>query len=169
MPLDFRKGLFSRLGGKETAAGAAVPTVSVIRCAAGVVLQPTRGRVIPREAIPDETFSAGILGDGVGIEPEEGVVVAPFDGEITSLADSKHAIGIEANGMEVLIHVGIDTVSMNGDGFVPAVREGDTVRAGQKLLAFDCEKIKAAGHPDTVVVLLTNSADLEGVECGAQE
>ena len=93
----------------------------------------------------------------------------PFDGEITSVADSKHAIGIESGGMEVLIHVGVDTVGMNGDGFTPAVKEGDQVKAGQKLLTFDRDKIKAAGHPDTVVVLLTNSDDLEGVECGAKE
>ncbi len=147
----------------------AVPKTSVIRCAAGKVLQPTKGKVIAREEIPDDTFAAGILGDGVGIEPEEGIVVAPFDGEITSVADSKHAIGIESGGMEVLIHVGVDTVGMNGDGFTPAVKEGDQVKAGQKLLTFDRDKIKAAGHPDTVVVLLTNSDDLEGVECGAKE
>ncbi len=145
-----------------------VPKTSVIRCAAGKVLQPTKGRVIAREEIPDETFAAGILGDGVGIEPEEGVVVAPFDGEVASVAESKHAIGLEANGMELLIHVGVDTVSMNGDGFVPAVKEGDTVKAGQLILTFDRAKIKAAGHPDTVVVLLTNSDDLEDVVCGAE-
>ena len=157
-------------GGKAAKAEPAIeaPKTSVIRCAAGKVLQPTKGKVIAREQIPDETFAAGVLGDGVGIEPEEGVVVAPFDGEITSVAESKHAIGIESNGMEVLIHVGVDTVSMNGDGFVPAVKEGDTVKAGQKILTFDRKKIKAAGHPDTVVVLLTNSDDLEGVVCGAE-
>ncbi len=145
-----------------------VPTVSVIRCSAGAVLQPTKGRVIAREEIPDDTFAAGILGEGIGIDPEEGIVVAPFDGEISSVAESKHAIGIEGSGMEVLIHVGIDTVGMNGDGFTPAVKEGDKVKAGQKLLTFDREKIKAAGHPDTVVVLLTNSDDVENVECGAK-
>jgi len=145
-----------------------VPTASVIRCSAGKVLQPTKGKVIAREEIPDDTFAAGILGDGVGIEPEEGIVVAPFDGEITSVADSKHAIGIEGNGMELLIHVGVDTVGMNGDGFTPFVKEGDTVKAGQKLLAFDRDKIKAAGHPDVVVVLMTNSDDLEELSCGLE-
>lgn len=148
---------------------AAVPAVSVIRCAAGKVLQPTKGKVIPREEIPDETFATGILGDGVGIQPEEGIVAAPFDGEITSVAESKHAIGLESGGMEILIHVGVDTVAMEGDGFTPFVKEGDTVKAGQKILAFDRDKIKAAGHPDTVVVLLTNSDDLENVDCGLEE
>ncbi len=144
------------------------PTVSVIRCAAGTVLQPTRGRVIARGEIPDKTFATGILGAGVGIEPEEGIVFAPFDGEITSIADSKHAIGIEANGMEVLIHVGIDTVSMNGDGFEAAVKKGDMVKTGQRLLTFDRDKIRAAGHPDTVVVLLMNADDVGDVSCGVQ-
>ena len=145
-----------------------VPTTSVIRCAAGTVLQPVEGTVIPREEIPDETFAEGILGDGVGIEPADELVVAPFDGTISSVAESQHAVGIEANGMEMLIHVGVDTVNMHGDGFTCLVKEGDEVKAGQPLIRFDREKIKAAGYSDTVAVLLTNSDDLEGVECGAQ-
>ena len=144
-----------------------VPTVSVIRCAAGSVLQPVKGIVIPQEDIPDDTFAQGILGEGVGIEPIEGIVVAPFDGVVSSVADSKHAVGLEAGGMEVLIHVGVDTVNMNGDGFNCLVAEGDEVKAGQPLIVFDRDKIKAAGHPETVVVLLTNSDDMEGVELGA--
>ena len=150
------------------AAPEALPTASVIRCAAGQVIQPVAGAVIAREAIPDDTFAAGILGDGVGIQPEGETVYAPFDGTISSVAESKHAVGLEANGMEVLIHVGVDTVNMNGDGFNCLVNEGDAVKAGQPLLRFDRAKIKAAGHPDTVVVLLTNSDDLENVECGVK-
>ncbi len=145
-----------------------LPTVSVIRCAAGSVMQPVKGNVIAREAIPDDTFASGVLGDGVGIEPEDELVVAPFDGTISSVAESKHAIGIEANGMEMLIHVGVDTVNMQGDGFECLVAEGDTVKLGQPLIRFSREKIKAAGYSDTVAVLLTNSDDLEGVECGAK-
>ncbi|MBQ6077858.1 MAG: PTS glucose transporter subunit IIA [Clostridia bacterium] len=145
-----------------------LPTVSVIRCAAGTVMQPVKGNVIAREAIPDDTFASGVLGDGVGIEPEEELVVAPFDGTISSVAESKHAIGIEANGMEMLIHVGVDTVNMQGDGFECLVNEGDEVKLGQPLIRFSREKIKAAGYSDTVAVLLTNSDDLEGVECGAK-
>ncbi len=145
-----------------------LPTVSVIRCANGAVMQPVRGNVIAREAIPDDTFASGVLGDGVGIEPEDELVVAPFDGTVSSVAESKHAIGIEANGMEMLIHVGVDTVNMQGDGFECLVNEGDEVRLGQPLIRFSREKIKAAGYSDTVAVLLTNSDDLEGVECGAR-
>jgi len=145
-----------------------VPTVSVIRCAAGQVLQPVKGIVIPREEIPDDTFASGVLGDGVGIQPEDDKVVAPFDGKISSVADSQHAVGIEANGMEMLIHVGVDTVNMQGEGFTCLVKEGDEVKAGQTLIVFDRDKIKAAGYSDTVAVLLTNSDDLEGVECGAK-
>ena len=144
-----------------------VPANAVISCEAGKILQPTKGRVIPQEEIPDETFAGGILGAGVGIEPEEGVVVAPYDGEISSVAESKHAIGITGAGdMELLIHVGVDTVAMNGDGFTPLVAEGDQVKAGQVILKFDRDKIKAAGHPETVVVLLTNSDDYEDVKLG---
>ena len=145
-----------------------LPTVSVIRCAAGTVMQPVKGNVIAREAIPDETFASGVLGDGVGVEPTAELVVAPFDGTISSVAQSKHAIGIESNGMEMLIHVGVDTVNMNGDGFECLVKEGDEVKLGQPLIRFSREKIKAAGYSDTVAVLLTNSDDLEGVECGAE-
>ncbi len=144
------------------------PTVSVIRAGGAEVLQPVPGKVIAREEIPDETFAGGILGDGVGIVPSEGVVVAPFDGEVTSVFDTKHAITLEANGMELLIHVGVNTVNMQGDGFESFVSDGDQVKAGQKLLAFDSDKIKAAGYSDVVAVLLTNSDDLEGVECGAK-
>ena len=144
------------------------PTVPVIRAGGAEALQPVPGKVIAREEIPDETFAGGILGDGVGIVPSEGVVVAPFDGEVTSVFDTKHAITLEANGMELLIHVGVNTVNMQGDGFESFVSDGDQVKAGQKLLAFDSDKIKAAGYSEVVAVLLTNSDDLEGVECGAK-
>ncbi len=144
------------------------PTVSVIRCANGKVLQPVKGNVIPYDQIPDNTFASGVLGVGVGIQPTDEVVVAPFDGEITSVAESRHAVGVAANDMELLIHVGVDTVAMNGDGFDCLVKEGDQVKAGQVLIRFSREKIKAAGYSDTVAVLLTNSDDLDGVEYGAK-
>ncbi len=131
-----------------------------IEPAAKMLFAPLKGNVIPREEIPDETFASGVLGDGVGIEPEIGEVVAPFDGEISSVTDTHHAIGITGSGeMEVLIHVGIDTVNMHGDGFKIFVSEGEKVKAGQKLITFDISKIKAAGYSTTTAVLLTNSDD----------
>ncbi len=130
-----------------------------------VLFAPIKGNVISRAEIPDETFASGVLGEGVGIEPEIGEVVAPFDGEISSVADTRHAIGITGPGeMEVLIHVGIDTVHMNGDGFELLVKEGEKVKAGQKLIRFDINKIKAAGYSSTVAVLLTNSEDYSNVQ-----
>lgn len=129
-----------------------------------VIYAPIKGNVIAREEIPDETFAAGILGDGIGIEPSEGEVAAPFDGEISTVAETKHAIGITGPGeMELLIHVGIDTVNMKGDGFTVLVSEGDRVKKGQKLMTFDMDKIRAAGYSTTTAVLLTNSDDYAAV------
>ncbi len=144
------------------------PTNAVISCNAGKVIAPAVGSIVEQAAIPDDTFASGVLGEGVGINPTEGVVFAPFDGEITSVADSKHAIGIANEaGMEVLIHVGVDTVAMNGEGFEDLVAEGDKVKAGQLIMTFDREAIKKANHPDCVVVLLTNSDDFSDVKLGA--
>ena len=149
------------------APAADAPKNAIIKCEAGEIIQPTKGKIITQENIPDETFASGVLGAGVAIDPEEGVVYAPYDGTISSVAESKHAIGITGAGdMEVLIHVGVDTVAMNGDGFVDFVKEGDTVKAGQKIMTFDRAKIKAANHPDCVVVLLTNADDYENVKVG---
>ena len=129
--------------------------------------------MIAREDIPDATFASGVLGDGVGIEPQSGVVVAPFDGEIVSVVDTKHAVGIKnAEGMELLIHVGVDTVKMNGEGFELLVKEGDVVKKGQKLIKFDIKKIEAAGFLATTAVLLTNSDEFSNfkvVKNGAAE
>lgn len=126
------------------------------------VTAPLSGRVIPIEEIPDQVFSQGILGEGVGIEPTGNVVVAPADATVCSvIEDSRHAVGLTLdNGAELLIHVGIDTVSMNGDGFQLHVKEGDRVRLGDKLITFDPEKIKAAGHPTTTAFLVTDPGDL---------
>lgn len=150
---------------EEDKAGAEIVAKTVISCSAGEIGQPTKGKIIPYTEIKDETFASGVLGQGVGIEPDEGVVYAPMDGEISSVAESKHAIGITgAEDMELLIHVGVDTVEMKGDGFNTLVAEGDKVVKGQKIMEFDKAKIKAAGKPDTVVVLLTNSDDYEDLK-----
>ena len=156
----------------EPAPQAEVPEKTSVQCQPGTVYAPVSGNVVPSEQIPDETFAAGILGRGVGIEPSEGVVVAPFDGEISSVTDTHHAVGVTSpDGMELLIHVGVDTVDMKGDGFQCFVKAGQKVKAGEKLIAFDREKIAAAGHPDMVAVLLTNADDYKDlkIETGSRK
>jgi PTS system sucrose-specific IIC component len=129
------------------------------------VFAPIKGNVIKREDIPDKTFASGMLGEGVGIEPAEGVVVAPFDGTVILVQDTKHAVALTGPGdMEMLIHVGIDTVAMHGDGFETFVNPGDTVKKGQKLITFDIEKIKAAGYSPTTAVLIGNSDTYDKVD-----
>lgn len=133
--------------------------------AAHTLYAPLTGTAIPLEEVPDETFSAGILGQGLAIRPDEPTVYAPFDGTVIQTVDSKHAVGLRsADGMEVLIHVGIDTVDMNGQGFTLYCKEGDTVRRGQRLLTFDPKAIEAAGHPTVTVVIVTNSDDYQAVK-----
>lgn len=125
-----------------------------------ILYAPIKGNVIARDEIPDAVFASGALGEGVGIEPERGEVIAPCDGEVVTVTETKHAVGLMGpDGMELLIHVGIDTVKMNGEGFDVQVSVGDKVKKGQKLLDFDMEKIKAAGYSTTTAVLVTNSAD----------
>jgi PTS system sucrose-specific IIC component len=159
----------------EAAPAAAADTASapaaapVITCEAGTVAAPVAGKVIPASEIPDETFASGMMGQGVGIEPEGDTVCAPFDGTVSTVAETNHAIGLTSpGGMEVLIHVGVDTVNMKGEGFTCLVREGDTVHTGQPLLKFDRTKIANAGYKDVVVVLLTNSDDYSQVKTVAE-
>ena len=134
-----------------------------------IICAPVSGKVICREDIPDETFASGIMGEGVGIKPEEEIIVAPFDGEITSVVDTGHAVGLtSSDGVELLIHVGVDTVRMQGDGFQVFVTEGQKVKTGEKLLKFDRDKIRKAGYSDTTAVLVTNSDDYSSVKTVAE-
>lgn len=126
-----------------------------------------KGVFVPMESPPDQTFSQGVLGACCGVTPEEGRVYAPMDGTVSQLADTLHAVGMEAEGVELLIHVGVDTVEMKGDGFQSHVKEGQAVKKGDLLLTMDLKKIEAAGHPTTIVVVVTNSDDLSSVEATA--
>ncbi len=130
-----------------------------------IVAADVKGKVLKMEDIPDPVFSQGVLGQCCGIDPVEGKVYAPVDGEIIQIADSKHAIGFTGpGGVEILIHVGVDTVDMNGDGFAPQVNVGSKVKKGQLVLTMDLDKIKAAGHPTTVITIVTNSDDFASIE-----
>ena len=129
-----------------------------------VISSPLKGNAIALADVPDPTFAEGILGQGAAVEPSEGKVVAPADAEVTTLFDTKHAIGLQLdNGAELLIHIGINTVEMDGDGFEAHVKEGDKVKKGDTLVTFDIEKIKAAGHPTVTPVIVTNTDDYSDV------
>ena len=131
----------------------------------GEIKSVLSGRVIPIEEVEDNVFSQKIMGDGVAVEPEDTVVKAPADATVTVvMKESCHACGLTlANGLELLIHVGIDTVDMNGDGFELFVDEGQKVRAGDPLIQFDPEKIRAAGHPLTTMLIVTGEGDAKNV------
>lgn len=141
------------------------PTATVITTEAGEVTQPVNGEVIPAAEIPDPMFSSESMGPDVGIKPSDGLVFAPFDGSVTMIFPTNHAVGLTSeSGMEVLIHVGVDTVSMDGKGFESFVAQNDKVTKGQKLLAFDRAAIKEAGYSDVVIVALTNGANFTDVK-----
>lgn len=116
------------------------------------------------EELPDPTFSQGVLGFCCGVTPDNGKVYAPVDGVISQLSDTLYAVGIDAGGAELLIHVGVDTVEMNGHGFTSHVKEGQAVKNGDLLLTVDLSKVKAAGHPTTIIVAVTNSDDMASVK-----
>ena len=124
------------------------------------------GKVMPIEEAPDDVFSQKIMGDGVAIEPSNTVVTAPADCDVSVvMADTGHACGLTLpNGVELLNHVGVDTVDMGGDGFKLLVNEGDHVKAGQKLIEFDPEKIKAAGHPCTTMLIVTAEGSAANIQ-----
>ncbi len=142
---------------KETASSSASASAAG---KAGTVESPVKGNVMALENVKDEVFSTGAMGKGIAVEPVEGKVYAPADGEITTFFPTGHAIGILTDtGAEILIHVGMDTVEMKGRGFTPKAKQGDRVKKGDLLLEFDMEKIKAEGHPVTTPIIITNTDD----------
>ena len=134
--------------------------------AGGVLKAFLSGQAIPLEDVPDDVFSQHIMGDGLAIEPSDETVVAPADATVSAvIEDSRHACGLTLDdGMELLIHVGIDTVDMKGDGFELFVAVGDQVRCGQPLIRFSREKIAAAGHPATTVCIVTDPGSTEHID-----
>ncbi|EPY4568838.1 PTS system beta-glucoside-specific transporter subunit IIABC [Klebsiella variicola] len=129
------------------------------------VLSPLSGTVLALEKVPDATFSSGLLGHGVAIIPDDNRVIAPFDGEVASLFQTRHAIGLlSESGVEVLIHVGIDTVKLDGQYFTAHVNVGDKIRAGDLLIEFDRQAIRNAGYDLVTPVIISNSEDYREVE-----
>ncbi|BAM23971.1 sucrose-specific PTS transporter subunit IIBC [Streptococcus intermedius] len=128
------------------------------------ILSPIVGSIVDLKDVNDPVFSSGAMGQGIAVKPSEGVVYAPADAEVTIAFATGHAYGLKTeNGAEILIHVGIDTVSMNGEGFNQQVAQGDKVKAGDVLGTFDATKIAAAGLDDTTMVIVTNTADYVSV------
>lgn len=125
---------------------------------------PISGEVINITQTKDLVFSSEALGKGVGILPNSNTIVAPIDGEVVNLFPTKHAIGIKSyNGIEILIHIGIETVELNGQFFSESVRQGDKIKQGDKLIDVDFEQIKNAGYDTTVLMVVTNSDDYKNV------
>ncbi|MFD3260441.1 PTS glucose transporter subunit IIA [Paenibacillus lentus] len=126
------------------------------------VQSPLTGKAVPLSEVPDEAFAGGYMGRGVAIEPSEGRLVAPFDGTVAHVINTKHAVMMEDNatGLQYLFHIGINTVGLKGKGFTSHVEVGDSVKAGQTLIEFDIEAIKAAGYPIVTPIIVTNADEL---------
>lgn len=147
-----------------------VQTIEKIQVNKGEILSPIQGKLYPLSKAKDEAFASESLGKGALIQPSNGKVYAPFDGTIVTLFPTKHAIGIVSDdGIEMLIHFGIDTVNLNGQYFTTFIEQGMKVKQGDLLLEADIEKIKAAGYETQVPVIITNSFNYQNIELSSKE
>nr|WP_079526675.1 glucose-specific PTS transporter subunit IIBC [Halobacillus hunanensis] len=131
-------------------------------------ISPIQGRVLPITEVPDQVFSGKMMGDGFAIEPKDGKIVSPINGKVLNVFPTKHAIGLQAdNGMEVLIHIGIDTVKLKGEGFTALIEEGDTVNQGQALMQVDLDYVKEHAPSIVTPIVFTNLSEDQSVELKA--
>jgi len=129
------------------------------------LLAPLTGKIVEIEQVPDPAFSQKLMGDGVAIDPADGIVVSPVNGEVIQFFHTKHAIGIRSEtGLELLIHIGLDTVMMNGEGFVGHVKVGDKVKTGDSLLTFDLALIKEKAASTITPIVITNMDAVQSLE-----
>lgn len=143
-----------------------VPQATSADEAPGVVCSPASGRAVSMAEVPDPVFARGLMGPGCAVWPEEGTVYAPVSGTVKTVMS--HAVGLCSDeGIEVLVHLGINTVEMKGEGFEMFIRVGEHVSAGQPLVRMNREKVRAAGHPDCVIVVVTNSDEFASVKVAA--
>lgn len=139
--------------------------MSVFSRQRGALLSVADGRAIPLSEVPDEAFSSGMLGTGFAVEPDKGTIYSPVDGRVEGVTDSRHAYSIRSDdGLDVLVHIGVDTVKLGGAGFLPLVSEGDRVNAGDAIARADLGVIRAAGCRTVTPVLIANGEGLEGVK-----
>ncbi len=121
------------------------------------IVAPLEGKLVKIEDVPDPTFAQKMMGDGFAIEPTEGLVTSPINGEIVQVFPTKHAIGIKSEGgMEILIHIGLETVSMKGEGFTTFIKEGDKVKVGDRLVEFSLDLVKEKAASTVTPVIITN-------------
>ncbi|WP_088549835.1 PTS sugar transporter subunit IIA [Paenibacillus aquistagni] len=126
---------------------------------------PMTGKIVPLDQVPDPAFAQKIIGDGVAIEPEQGSLVAPFDGEVVHLIDTLHSLVIKHDsGLEILIHIGVNTVSLQGKPFTAFVKTGDSFKKGDKLIDFDIAAIKEAGLPVITPIVVANGDVMESLK-----
>lgn len=131
-----------------------------------VVTAPFSGKLVPLSSVPDETFASGVLGEGIAIEPSDGLFCSPVSGTVESIAETRHAIGFAGdNGLEILVHVGLETVGLKGEGFEILVKEGDTVKEGQPVAKVDLDLIRARGLNTITSIVLTGGADDMELNC----
>ena len=130
-----------------------------------VLASPATGKLIALEEVPDPVFSEKMMGEGLAIDPTEGVIVAPIDAEVLQVFPTKHAVGLKtAHNTEILIHIGLETVSMNGEGFEAHVKEGDRVKKGDTLVTFNHDLVREKAKSTITPVIITNSADVKSIE-----
>lgn len=153
-------------GKKHTPASAA--PVSPVSTSPTAIAAPVAGRLVPLDGIGDRVFATGLMGPGVAIVPSRGEVLAPVTGTVATAFPTGHAYGIRsADGVDVLIHIGLDTVELAGRGFVQQVVQGQAVAAGDRLGTVDLDAVRAAGKDPVTIVAVTNSHDFAAVEPGA--
>ncbi|WP_050615306.1 PTS sugar transporter subunit IIA [Bacillus testis] len=134
-----------------------------------VLAAPATGKFVPLEEVPDPVFSQKMMGDGVAVDPTEGLIVAPIDAEVLQVFPTKHAVGLKtSNNTEILIHIGLETVALKGEGFEAHVKEGDKVKKGDKLISFDLDIIRTKAKSTITPVIITNTDAVGSITKGTE-
>lgn len=129
------------------------------------IYSPVNGTIVDLNEVPDPVFAQRMVGDGIAVNPDDGIIVSPVDGEVVQLFPTLHAVGLKTpEGLEVLIHIGIDTVELKGEGFTAFIKQGDKVSVGTPLIQVDLDKLKASGKSVVTPVILTNGDVIQSID-----